>query len=58
MLIERKIRYRDKTNTAYKYVRINYEHSKPSTCRLTYFGHSYDNPEEVVIHRMYRVTQK
>jgi len=33
MLIERKIRYEDKTNTAYKYVRINYERNKPSTTR-------------------------
>lgn len=53
MLIERKIRYEDKTTTAYKYVKINYERSKPSTCRPTYFGHSYGNPEVVVTQRTY-----
>jgi len=53
MWIEGKIRYEDKTNTAYKYIRIYYERSKPSTCRPTYFGHYYDNPEVVVIKRMY-----
>jgi hypothetical protein len=53
MLIERKIRYEDETNNAYKYIRMFYERSKPPTCRPTCFGHFYSNPEGGVMQGMY-----